>query len=310
VVSSAPPMRRPPELHGILAIDKPRGWTSHDVVAKVRRIVGQQQVGHGGTLDPMATGLLPLGLGQGTRVLEYLAGGSKVYRATVQFGVETDTYDADGTITRTAPWQQITEAELRGALVRLTGAIRQRPPMYSAIKVRGEPLHRLARRGETIDVPEREVTVYRIDVLDFNPPRLQLDVECSGGTYVRSLAFDLGRALDSAAHLIALRRLGVGMLTLRDAVSLDGLATASSDEVRDALLSLDRPLWQLSAIVLNAEHADDIVQGRSYAGPDANGQLCRAYSADGRFLALLRHDPDAGCWRPHKVFADLAGKVS
>src|SRR5947209_7647551 len=157
-------MRKPAELHGLLAIDKPRGWTSHDVVARVRRLAGQRQVGHGGTLDPMATGLLPLGLGQGTRLLEYLSGGRKHYTATIRFGAATDTYDAEGAVTREAPWQQITTSQIRHLLDTFTGTIMQRPPAFSAIKRAGEPLYRLARRGEAIEIEPRPVTIFGIDV--------------------------------------------------------------------------------------------------------------------------------------------------
>lgn len=291
-----------PEFHGILVIDKPQGWTSHDVVARVRRIAGQRQVGHGGTLDPLATGVLPLGLGQGTRLLEFVAGGSKTYEATVRFGAATDTYDADGATTAEADWRRLTERDVANALRGFIGAILQRPPIYSAIKRAGEPLYRLARRGEQVEIPPRPVTIYRIDLRRLSFPDVELTVECSSGTYVRSLAHDLGLALASAAHLTQLRRTRVGSFALTDSVTLAALAAGGRDRLQSSLIALDRPVWNLPALILNAEHSRDACEGRRVTGPPGAGDICRAYGANGVFLALLRYDAAGSYWQPQKVF--------
>ena len=295
-------MPHPAALHGILAVDKPAGWTSHDVVARVRRLAGQRQVGHGGTLDPLATGLLPLGLGQGTRLLEYLAHGDKTYEATLNFGAATDTYDAEGSVTRTAPWQHIDTAALQSALDRFTGQIMQRPPAYSAIKRAGQPLYALARRGETIAIEARPVTIAAISVLKVALPTVELRIDCGGGAYIRSLAHDLGEALGSAAHLTALRRTRTGGLTLADSVPLDALADGGAQAVADHLLALDRPVWSLPAVILGETHAADVGHGRTLNAPHRDAPVCRAYDLAGAFIALLRYDAEQRQWQPFKVF--------
>jgi tRNA pseudouridine55 synthase len=302
-------MRRPAELHGILVVDKPRGWTSHDVVARVRRLAGQRQVGHGGTLDPLATGLLPLGLGSATRLLEYLAEGGKTYEATVRLGAATNTYDAEGEVVAEAPWQHVSESALREALRRFSGTIEQRPPAFSAIKRGGRPLYALARRGEAVEAPPRTVTIHAIVLLRFAPPEFELRVDCSGGTYIRSLAHDLGRALGSAAHLAALRRTRVGGLTLAEATTLDALDHGGRALLEARLLPADRAVLHLPAVRLDDAGADAVRHGRepdSAALPELQGSaeiLCRAYDRAGAFIALLRYDAQHERWRPHKVFS-------
>lgn len=292
-----------PRFNGIIAVDKPRGWTSHDVVARVRRLAGQRQVGHGGTLDPMATGLLILGLGQGTRLLEYVSAGRKRYDATVRFGAETDTYDSEGSVVREAGWQQITEQLLDDLLSHFTGPIQQRPPLYSALKRAGEPLYRLARRGEQVEIEPRAITIYSMEIRRVALPVFEISVECSSGTYIRSLAHDLGVAAGSAAHLTSLRRTVVGALTLEDAVTLDALSDGGEDAVEQSLLALDRPVWWLPAVIVAKLHAEDITQGRVISAEPSGTELCRAYGDDGTFLALLRYDAAGSFWHPQKVFA-------
>jgi tRNA pseudouridine55 synthase len=302
-------MRTPPGLHGFLAIDKPAGWTSHDVVARVRRVAGQREVGHGGTLDPMATGLLAVGLGQATRLLEFLASGTKAYEATVRFGAATDTYDAEGSVTEEAPWQQIQPVDLARALVRFTGTIEQRPPLYSAIKRAGEPLYRLARRGEAVEVEPRMVTIARLELRRFEPPDAALYVECGGGTYVRSIAHDLGLALGSRAHLVALRRVRAGMLDIHDAADLASINTR--EHIADRLLAIDLPVWTLPAVILGDSHAADVCQGRRLPRSADTVALCRAYGSDGTFLALLESDAEGdqtGYWLPRKVFMSRSAR--
>lgn len=301
-------MSSAPAFNGLLAVDKPQGWTSHDVVARVRGIAGQRQVGHGGTLDPMATGVLPLGLGQGTRLLEYVAGGRKSYEATVRFGAATDTFDAEGAIVREAAWEHLTERDIRRLLTAFTGTILQRPPAYSAIKRGGEPLYRLARRGEQIEIEPRPVTIYRIDVRSVALPDVEIAVDCGSGTYIRSLAHDLGEAAGSAAHLSALRRTAVGDLSQREAVPLDLLSAGGRDVLAGSMLALDRPVWSLPAVILSEARGLDVCQGRTLDGESHGHKLCRAYGENGVFLALLRYDASGSYWQPHKVFTSYSGR--
>jgi len=211
---------------GVLVCDKPAGMTSHDVVARVRRIAGQRRVGHGGTLDPPATGVLVVALGRATRLLPFLPTEPKRYLATIAFGAETDTLDAAGTVTATAPADQIQREGVAAALTRLIGPQLQVPPMVSAVKLGGERLYAKARRGETVERAPRPITVHALDLLDFQgqggpAPLATVAVTCSGGTYVRVLAADLGRGLGSLAHLAALRRTAVGAFTEDAAHALD-----------------------------------------------------------------------------------------
>ena len=221
---------------GILPIDKPAGWTSFDVVAVVRATVGIRKVGHGGTLDPLATGLLPVLVGAATKFVERLHTAPKVYAAVVRFGQETATDDREGTVTRVSPAPDRDEAE--SALAGFRGVISQRPPAYAAVKVGGRPAYARARAGETMTLAAREVRVTRLDVTRWSAEAdLGLLVVCSSGTYVRSLARDLGRAVGSAAHLWGLRRLAVGALEARDAIGIEELRRSG----RDAALALLRP---------------------------------------------------------------------
>ena len=229
---------------GILAIDKPAGWTSFDVVAVARGTLGIRRVGHGGTLDPLATGLLPILVGTATKFFDRLHEASKVYAALVSFGSETDTDDREGKVTREAqaPSRDRAEAALQG----FRGVIQQVPPSYAAVKVGGRPAYARARAGETLTLAAREVQVLRLDVTRWSGHDLGLLVVCSSGTYVRSLARDIGRAAGSAAHLGGLRRLAVGALEVRDATAVDALrrdgrdaATARIRPLSDALLALD-----------------------------------------------------------------------
>ncbi len=211
---------------GVLIIDKAGGWTSHDVVAKTRGLTRIRQIGHAGTLDPMATGVLVLCLGKATRLLEYLIGQPKSYRAEITLGTATDTYDAEGEATATLPVPALTTADLENALAPFRGEIMQVPPAYSAIKRDGVASYTRARRGEEVQLEPRPVTIYTLNLLAFDGATLQLYVTCSAGTYIRSLAHDLGQALGCGAHLSGLRRTQVASFTLEQAATLEALAAA------------------------------------------------------------------------------------
>ncbi|MGE3622131.1 MAG: tRNA pseudouridine(55) synthase TruB [Acidimicrobiia bacterium] len=210
---------------GVVVVDKPAGWTSHDVVARARRLLGTRRVGHAGTLDPDATGVLVLGVGRATRLLRFVDGGSKRYRGVVVLGSATTTLDAAGEVVGEWDMAAVTLDEVRAAAEGFVGAIEQVPPMVSAVQIGGRRLHELARAGIEVDRPARPVTVHSLEVGEpVGPGRFPIEVECSTGTYVRVLAADLGTALGGGAHLAELRRTAVGPFTLDDAVALDDLA--------------------------------------------------------------------------------------
>ncbi len=300
-------MRRTVLLSGILNVDKPRGMTSHDVVDAVRRLAGQRRVGHAGTLDPMATGVLLVCLGQATRVAEYLMASPKRYRATIVLGVATDTFDAEGKIVSEGGRTDFDREEIEAALGSFTGRIEQVPPMYSALKREGQALYRLARQGQVVERSPRPVEISEILVLDWTPPELIIEVACSPGTYVRSLAHDLGQRLGSGAHLAALVRLRSGRFTLEEAVSLERLAEAfRCGEEEKYLIPMDEALLDWPAVIVSAEQARRIAQGQGIRLnaplPVEDGTLCRGYGPDGEFLAIMVYDARACEWRPHKVF--------
>jgi tRNA pseudouridine55 synthase len=288
---------------GLVIIDKPAGWTSHDVVARVRRITGVRRVGHAGTLDPSATGVLVVGIGRGTRVIEYLEAADKSYRAAVRLGITTDTDDADGAAIAELDWRALTADQVRVALGRFEGDIEQVPPAYSAIKREGVPLYRLARSGAAVQPPPRRVTIHAIRDVSIDLPHVSFEVDCSKGTYVRALARDLGRALGCGGHLAALRRLRVGAFALDSAVTLETLADrwASGDGER-LVLPLDVALRERPALIVGPDGDVRLRTGRAIAsGRAPAGALARVYGADGAFLATARGDGHV--WRPEKVFA-------
>ena len=207
---------------GMLLVDKPAGVTSHDVVAVVRRAMKVKKAGHAGTLDPFATGLLVLGIGRATRLLEYLAGMDKEYEATARLGVATDSQDTEGVVVAEDDrWRELTADRIRMVAGEMVGSLRQSPPVYSAVKVGGVPAHRRVRRGESVELPSREVTVHALEVLGVALPEVHFRVACSSGTYVRTLGVELGERLGTACHLTALRRTRVGAFDVRDAAPLE-----------------------------------------------------------------------------------------
>jgi tRNA pseudouridine55 synthase len=246
----------------VLAIDKPEGWTSHDVVAVVRGVLGTRRVGHGGTLDPQASGLLPVLVGSATKFADRIHEATKVYDAVVRFGAETATDDREGAVTREGAVPSLAVRTIEPALATLRGVIAQVPPQYAALKVRGRTAYARARAGETVALAARSVQVFRLDVIEVDSPDLRLLVVCSSGTYVRAIARDLGRALGSAAHLAALRRLAVGALEARDALTPDQLR-ARGAQARALLRSPNDDLLTLDARFLGASAATIVGAGES-----------------------------------------------
>jgi tRNA pseudouridine55 synthase len=294
---------------GILNIDKPWGETSFRVVARVRRLTGERRVGHGGTLDPAATGVLPVCLGQGTRVTQFLSDSTKSYRAQIEFGITTDTYDACGQVTDRKDPSYLSREQLESALVSFRGTIRQTPPMYSAVKHEGKRLYELARRGIEVDRKSRPVTVYDLQLTGWEPPVATVEVVCGKGTYIRTLAHDLGQALGCGAVLKGLVRLRCGPFHIGEAVSLPELEESIRCGYWQRLVyPVDAVLLSWGAIVVGDDTGKIIKNGGSvplvYDEPSAMGAggYCRAYSDDGSFLGVLRFREDTGQWHPVKVF--------
>jgi tRNA pseudouridine55 synthase len=262
---------------GLLLIDKPAGITSHDAVAKVRRALGVRKVGHSGTLDPAATGLLLVGVGRATRLLRFLGDLPKVYEGRGILGVETDTLDAAGTVVRTSG-VSAGERDLRSAMAGLTGDIEQIPPAYSAVKVGGERLYRSARRGEQVEAPPRRVHLDAFELVGFRAPAFDFTVRCSAGTYVRTLVADVGRELGCGAHLERLRRTAIGPFDV---------ASATPPEEPGPLLPLDRVVGHLAAVTLQEEEARVAVHG-CCLGPAGIAGPYRALAPNGTLIGIYR----------------------
>ena len=275
-------------MNGVLIIDKPAGLTSHDVVNRVRRILGQRSVGHLGTLDPLATGVLPLVTGSLTRLAQFYTTSQKSYEGVVRFGFATDTYDADGAETRRADAAGVTEARVQEALAAFRGSIRQRPPAFSALKRDGRPLYDYARRGEAVEAPERTVIVHELTLLRFaGPASVSLAVRCSKGTYIRSLAFDLGRSLGPGAHLRALRRTCSGPFALAVARPLADLIEALRGPAGALpLIPLTDALGHLPRVRAGAEATLALRQGKAVGWAALQTEAVSAPAPTGRFMVL------------------------
>lgn len=289
-------------MDGILNFNKPKQWTSHDGVAYVRRAARQKRVGHAGTLDPLASGVLLICLGQATRVAEYLMASDKVYQACIRLGVTTDTYDAAGQVTGTYP-VQADEAVLRSVLQRFVGDIQQVPPMYSALKHKGQPLYKLARRGLSVERPARQVRISAIVLRQVNWPDFSLDVHCSGGTYIRSLAHDIGQALGCGAHLVELVRQSSGSFSVEQAVTPAGLEAALAEgRLAELLYPLDAALQAMPAVALDAETARRVRHGQPVQLSIPPAPACRAHDESGQLVAVMVYRDTTNSWRADKVF--------
>jgi len=288
-------------MDGVLLINKLERLTSHDVVARVRRMFRTRKVGHAGTLDPFATGLLVLCLGKATRIVEYLVGWDKEYIATMRLGISTDTQDLTGQTIVTRPIPELSQVELHNVFADFVGTIQQVPPMFSAKKVDGKRLYALARQGKTVARAARQVTIHALEIMNVALPDVQFRVTCSSGTYVRTLAHDLGEALKCGAHLTTLMRTRVGAFSLEDAYAFKQLAHITDRvELTQILVPMDYALAFFPAVTLNNDLAEKILHGVRLEFTDNGGemtgcdttkmpqmdQMCRLYSEHGVFLGL------------------------
>ncbi len=288
---------------GVLVIDKPVGLTSHDVVQIIRRGTGIRRAGHTGTLDPRASGVLVVLIGPAVRLSEYVSASDKRYQATIRLGSTTDTYDSEGIITSESSSTHVTEEQFDEMLQTYVGEIEQVPPPYSAVKVKGRKAYEMARKGEEVQLEPRKIQVYSLDILEWDPPEVVIDAYCSSGTYIRSLANDLGESLGTGAYLIGLRRTKSGRFTLREAVPLRRLKEAfqAGDWYRYLIPAADA-LGDWPMVELDPDQVELVRHGhRIPAEPDAEG-WSRGISLQGDLVALLEYDPEADEWQPRKVF--------
>ncbi len=294
-------------IDGILNVNKPEGKTSYNVVAWIRHLTGEKHVGHAGTLDPIATGVLPICFGQATRITQFLTDSSKTYLAQVELGVITDTFDRQGEIIERRDPSSITETQIEKALTNFQGVINQVPPIYSALKHQGRRYYELARAGIPIKLKPRQVEISNLELLNCQPPLITINVDCSKGTYIRSLAHDLGQHLGCGAHLKNLTRLRCGPFYIEDALSMSQIEGAfHKDAWKELLHYMDSPLSNWKAIIVDKGNELAIRNGRSLPLDETilpSEKYCRAYNLDGNFIAVLQFIPDKKLWHPEKVFS-------
>lgn len=284
------------DVHGILLFDKPLGMSSNQALQRVRWIYRARKAGHTGSLDPLATGLLPICFGEATKIAGHLLGSGKAYEAECRLGITTTTDDSEGEVVLERPVPQLSADEIEAALATLRGRIVQTPPVYSAIKQGGVALYKRARRGEDVQVPTREVDVHRLELTEHRGDRLRFNVECGSGTYVRSIAHDLGERLNCGAHLTALRRTEVDPFRNPAMVTLDQLESAAgqgTDAVDAFLLPLELGLEAMPALLLSPEEAVNLRQGKRLKQTALTGHdRCRALDRDGHLVALVAIDAE------------------
>lgn len=276
------------DIHGIVLLDKRQGISSNKALQEVKHLYNANKAGHTGSLDPLATGLLPICLGEATKVSAYMLADDKRYQTVIQLGVMTDTGDVDGAVLEVKEVPEISSQQLAACLAEFVGEIEQVPPMYSALKHNGKKLYELARAGITVERKARKITIYAIEYLDFSDGLLILDVQCSKGTYIRTLAEDIGHALKCGATVKELRRTAAGMFKLEDALTIEQLKAIPVDDALQAILiAVDKPLQAIPAINISQTDADLVVQGQQILMSDQEvGQgLCRLYHQQ-QFLGL------------------------
>lgn len=281
------------KLSGILVVDKPAGVTSHDVVSRARKSLGLKKIGHAGTLDPFATGVLVLLIGEGTKLSDYLMAGRKTYLASMKLGEKRDTADLTGDLIETASFDNISLGDVKSVLPNFEGEINQLPPMYSALKKNGVPLYKYARKGVHVERQERKVLIDSIKIVDFNLPNLEIEVTCSKGTYVRTLAEDIAASLGSCGHLVKLKRTRSGSLSLSDSISLEDLS--SGDKAIQAMTSLADSIATMSKIVVSGEGAEKIRTGAKLIAAwiedydlneDPDDNIVRVLTSEGSLVSI------------------------
>ena len=294
-------------ISGALVVDKPVGMTSHDVVQAIRNGTGLRRAGHTGTLDPRASGVLVILVGPAVRLSEYVSASDKRYQAIIRLGGSTDTFDAEGLVTLTKDPVSVTEAQFEEALKTFVGEIEQTPPPYSAVKVQGRKAYEMAREGEQVDLAPRKITVHHLEVLEWTPPEVVIDVHCSSGTYVRSLANDLGVMLGCGAYLIGLRRTKSGRFSLRDSVPLRKLQEAfTAGNWYQYLIPAAEALGDWPAIELSPDDVEGVRHGhRVKVVGDPTETKVRGVSTQGELVALMEiviNEDGTREWQPKKVF--------
>lgn len=297
----------PLALNGLVNINKPEGITSMQVVRRLKRASKQKKVGHGGTLDPIASGVLVICFGQATRVMDDIINGPKSYRTTIKLGVSTDTYDAEGTVLAEKEIPKMSDEFLENTLSNFVGSIEQIPPMYSALKKNGARLYELARRGIEVQRDPRLVNVQSITIVGWDNPYLTIDIDCGRGFYVRSLAHDIGESLICGGHMNSLVRTRSGPFYIQDAMSLNDAENFLVDGNYQMIQSPDLALHTLDAITLKPELVSLALTGRSFPIKStqklyANQARCRVYTEAGKFIGILRFDEEHDLWHPHKIF--------
>ena len=294
-------------ISGALVVDKPVGMTSHDVVQAIRNGTGLRRAGHTGTLDPRASGVLVILVGPAVRLSEYVSASDKRYQAIIRLGGSTDTFDAEGLVTPTKDPVNVTEAQFEEALQTFVGEIEQTPPPYSAVKVQGRKAYEMAREGEEVELAPRKITVHHLEVLEWAPPEVVIDVHCSSGTYVRSLANDLGVMLGCGAYLVGLRRTKSGRFSLRDSVPLRKLQEAfTAGNWYQYLIPAAEALGDWPAVELNPDEVEGVRHGhRVKVVGEPTETKVRGVSTQGELVALMElsiTEDGSREWQPKKVF--------
>jgi len=289
-------------ISGVLVVDKPVGMTSHEVVQIIRQGTNIRRAGHTGTLDPRASGVLVILIGPAVRLSEYVSASDKRYQAVIRLGERTDTYDGEGRVTNTSPLE-VTESRFEEELKKFVGEIEQTPPPYSAVKLQGKPAYEKAREGEEVELQPRIIHVYSLDILEWAPPEVTVDVHCSSGTYVRSLAYDLGEKLGCGAYLSGLRRTKSGRFTLKEAIPLRKLVESfESGGWYNFVIPAAEALAEWPSITLANEQVEAVRHGHRIPAEDRQDQMVRAITEQGELVALLEYDPQTKEYQPRKVF--------
>ena len=300
------------EVNGIINVYKEKGYTSHDVVAVLRKIAGQKKIGHTGTLDPDATGVLPVCLGRATKLCDLLTDRDKTYEAVLLLGKTTDTQDISGAILKEQPTDHLNEAEVTKVIESFKGTYDQIPPMYSALKVNGKKLYELAREGKTVERKSRKVTIYQIHIKEIQLPRVRMEVTCSKGTYIRTLCHDIGNLLGTGGCMEELTRTKVGRFELKDSLKLEELRDlAQNGRLEDALIPLDQMFSELQSVVPAEKYIPKAYNGNDFFrnqlsedGKFCSGEKVRVYDAQGHFIGVYRYMEDRKMFHLVKMFLD------